>query len=279
MPIETFNFIDSLNTANPGSTDDVLQGDDHIRGLKSVLKNNFPNITAAITATAAQINQLASGVIGFADAGWNYLSETSLGIQRSAAGVMTIVGGKLTGNGAVPTGMIADFLQTSIPTGWHELNGQAVSRTGATAALFALYGTGYGAGDGSTTFNLPNLTDRYRRSRGTSAVGAFQAASVESHTHGADAVPGHLHTVNFNSGSNNVNGFINIQLGSIQASGTGAAFQPFVAGGSTPVDLGTHTHVVNGPTDTQGGHTPVIQAYGGSETRPVSIVVVSCVKA
>src|ERR1043165_1020980 len=157
MPVETFNYIDSLNTANPGSTDDCLQGDDHLRGIKTVLKNTFPNIAAAVTATAAQLNQLASGVYSYADAGFNFISETTLGIQRSAAGVMSIVGGKLTGNGAVPTGMLADFLTGAAPTGWYECNGQAIPRTGATAGLFAICGTAYGGGDGSPNVNLPKL--------------------------------------------------------------------------------------------------------------------------
>lgn len=44
----------------------------------------------------------------------------------------------------------------AIPTGWLQCNGAAVSRT-TYATLFALIGTTYGAGDGVTTFNVPNL--------------------------------------------------------------------------------------------------------------------------
>lgn len=57
MPVETFGFIDSLNASNPvGATDPKSQGDDHIRGIKSTLLATFPNVTAAITRTAAQLN-------------------------------------------------------------------------------------------------------------------------------------------------------------------------------------------------------------------------------
>ena len=56
MPVETFNYIDSLNTANPTSTDNVSEGDDHIRGLKTTLKNTFPNISDAVTATHTELN-------------------------------------------------------------------------------------------------------------------------------------------------------------------------------------------------------------------------------
>lgn len=56
----------------------------------------------------------------------------------------------------VPTGMLAPFPLAAVPTGWLACNGQAVSRTDY-AALFTAIGTTYGAGDGTTTFNLPHL--------------------------------------------------------------------------------------------------------------------------
>lgn len=59
---------------------------------------------------------------------------------------------------AVPAGLICAF-PGAVPSGFLECNGQAVSRTGF-AGLFAACGTVYGAGDGSTTFNVPNLKGR-----------------------------------------------------------------------------------------------------------------------
>lgn len=58
MALETFNYIDSLNTANPTATDNVSQGDDHLRGIKTTLKNTFPNVTGAVNATQAELNLL-----------------------------------------------------------------------------------------------------------------------------------------------------------------------------------------------------------------------------
>jgi len=49
-------FIDALVETNPLGSDTPQQGDDHIRGIKNVLKNSFPSITAAMTRTAAQLN-------------------------------------------------------------------------------------------------------------------------------------------------------------------------------------------------------------------------------
>jgi microcystin-dependent protein len=57
------------------------------------------------------------------------------------------------------TGTIKDWPSNTIPNGWLECGGQAVSRT-TFAALFAVIGVIYGAGNGSTTFNLPDLRGR-----------------------------------------------------------------------------------------------------------------------
>jgi hypothetical protein len=56
MALETFNYIDSLNTANPTATDNVSEGDDHIRGIKTTLKNTFPNVNAAVSPTDEELN-------------------------------------------------------------------------------------------------------------------------------------------------------------------------------------------------------------------------------
>ena len=52
-------YLDALVETNPvGATDSKAQGDDHIRGIKNVLKNTFPSLTGAVTATAAELNIL-----------------------------------------------------------------------------------------------------------------------------------------------------------------------------------------------------------------------------
>ena len=59
----------------------------------------------------------------------------------------------------LPIGFIGSYGGTTPPEGWLICDGSAVSRT-AYSALFAAIGTTYGAGDGSTTFNLPDYRDR-----------------------------------------------------------------------------------------------------------------------
>ena len=61
MGLETGTFIDDLVTSNPAATDGLSQADDHLRLIKTTLKNTFPNVDAAVTATPAQLN-LTAGI-------------------------------------------------------------------------------------------------------------------------------------------------------------------------------------------------------------------------
>ena len=77
---------------------------------------------------------------------------------------------------SVPTGMISAF--HTVPEGWLQCNGAAVSRT-TYAALFAVIGTKFGSGDGSTTFNLPNLHHKFIEGTNTqSEVGQSVSAGL-----------------------------------------------------------------------------------------------------
>ncbi len=67
-------------------------------------------------------------------------------------------GGNLTGIEGIPTATVVPWSDSSIPSGFLECNGAAVSRS-TYAALFTIVGTTYGAGDGSSTFNVPDLQD------------------------------------------------------------------------------------------------------------------------
>ena len=67
-------------------------------------------------------------------------------------------GANLTGIEGIPTATIVPWSSASVPSGFLECNGQAVSRS-TYAALFAIVSTTYGVGDGSSTFNVPDLQD------------------------------------------------------------------------------------------------------------------------
>jgi microcystin-dependent protein len=84
-------------------------------------------------------------------------------------------------NIARPAGEVSMFGGSAAPSGWLMCDGSAVSRTGSTAALFAVIGTSYGAGDGSTTFNLPNFNTGNNFPRGGSP-GSTGGAATHTHT-------------------------------------------------------------------------------------------------
>ena len=70
---------------------------------------------------------------------------------------------------SIPSGMIAPFGMSSAPTGWLVCDGSAVSRS-TYSALFSAISTTWGTGDGSSTFNIPDLKGAYLRGVGTSTV-------------------------------------------------------------------------------------------------------------
>ena len=69
----------------------------------------------------------------------------------------------------IQTGMVIFTAGNTVPDGYLECYGQAVSRT-AYAELFDVIGTIYGSGDGSTTFNIPNLVNRFIQGSNTSGT-------------------------------------------------------------------------------------------------------------
>lgn len=94
--------------------------------------------------------------------------------------------------GGTQAGFVEAYAGTTAPAGWLKCNGTAVSRT-TYASLFAAIGTTYGDGDGSTTFNLPDLRGEFVRgwddSRGVDAgrgIGSLQFSAVGPHDHSID---------------------------------------------------------------------------------------------
>jgi microcystin-dependent protein len=90
----------------------------------------------------------------------------------------------------VPIGTVLDYAGSTVPTGYLECDGSAVSRT-TYPLLYAAIGTTWGAGDGSTTFNLPNLGGRACIGKGSRNVG--NTGGSETHTLTSDEMPSHCH--------------------------------------------------------------------------------------
>jgi microcystin-dependent protein len=155
-----------------------------------------------------------------------------------------------------PVGVLAPYAGANAPAGWLLCGGQNISRT-TFAGLFAVLGTTYGVGDGSTTFGVPDLRGRTvfgldnmggtAANRITNAISAIVGTtlgavggnqSMHAHTHTVTD-PGHTHATGFNwavagGGSNAANattGGLTAQNGvssattgiSVQTAGTGAS--------------------------------------------------------
>ena len=110
---------------------------------------------------------------------------TYLGKQEKAASakvadsvVWENVSGRPDLSALIPPGTIILYAGRTVPSGWLICNGANVSRTDY-AALFAAIGTIYGAGNGSTTFGLPNLNGRFfEGTTYTGSVGTYHSAGL-----------------------------------------------------------------------------------------------------
>ena len=138
-----------------------------------------------------------------------------------------VAGGTLYAD--APVGSILAFGGSSAPSGWLLCQGQAVSRT-TYAELFKAIGTSFGAGDGSTTFNLPDLREATTKGVGLSgkssnhydsdgvALGEFIEDRNKSHTHD---MSNHTHSGTTNSMNRNAEHNHRIlTIGSTQAGAT-----------------------------------------------------------
>lgn len=169
------------------------------------------------------------------------------------------------------TGMVTAFAMNTPPAGWLACNGAAISRT-AFASLFARIATQYGAGDGATTFNVPDMRGLFPRGfddgRGVDpgrVFGSFQdmALHLHAHTASAAAVGDHLHTAWTDAQGNHVHSAWTDAQGNhdhgwrIAASGQ-AISVGYPRYGGSPVDLEmpNGANADNQPmrTDYQGNH-------------------------
>ena len=147
-------------------------------------------------------------------------------------------------SGGIPAGAVMPFAMNSAPAGWLAADGTAVSRS-TYAALFAAISTTYGAGDGSTTFALPDLRGYFVRGVGVAGQNGANSDGTVSGAFGvkqADELKSHAHTY----------------------SDAGVS-QTGLAGGPTPF---ANTGTTSRTTD----------ATGGTETRPKNIAMLYCIK-
>jgi len=132
------------------------------------------NLTHIITAKGLNV------------AGLMYTNACSGGIWSGWIQVVTSIGG--TAPNGTPVGTLIDFAGTAAPTGYLACPVAAggvglLARTGTYAALFAAIGTTWGAGDGSTTFQMPWFPADYASVQANGNVGTDTVGAVIAHTH------------------------------------------------------------------------------------------------
>lgn len=217
----------------------------------------------------------------------------------SANGAWILLNPTLDPTRVAGVGDIKIWPSDTLPTGWAWSNGQALDRT-TYAVLFGVIGTTYGAGDGSTTFNVPDLCGR--APFGSDDMGAISAkgritnaeSSIVGTTLGASGgaqsitlattqIPSHAHTAQ-NGGAHthtggtsgisadhshvynvptNTNGLEDRGAGNFQPASGGSGgniWFGLTTGNTSGVSVG-HTHTFT--TDSDGAHTHTTDSIGG----------------
>lgn len=219
-----------------------------------------------------------------------------LAAVRVPAGAASINGPKITDKRcppvvvpqAIPTGMYAPFSGSVAPTGWLLCDGSAVSRT-TYSTLFSLIGTQHGAGDGSTTFNVPDFRGRVPVGVGTHAdVNALAMSdglpvatrSIKHNMTNALTLPNHGHsdTISFSDTGHSHgitdNGHQHRTAGASTVVGTSVSFSGGGGGGQGNVNSSTDLFNVN--TDVRGTGIGInagsaALSKGGSVGNPTSL--------
>jgi len=284
-------------------TDTSVPGRTYIRekkaGVWGIWKLDGRTVIGNSEGIGVDIGDMFFGVTGTAPNSYFIVNNKA---DITGANLFTIsrADGSMTGDGILKPGFISDYAGPNIPPGWLICDGQAVSRT-TYAALFNAIGGYWGAGDGSTTFNVPNLQNRFRRHRGSlsGGLGNLQSPANLIHTHtgggntGNDSV-NHSHTGSGTTGGMNANNPHNhgvsggvwggqshrgISLNDIDT--------PFLAD-TIRIDARDINHGHDYSFTTSGVNTWHQHAYNfttsygsaddGNESRPYSATVYSCIK-
>ena len=196
----------------------------------AVRKSQFDAKTGQATESTAGIAEVATQ------------AETNAG----ASDTTFVTPKKLKDSSYTPAGCVMHFAGTAAPYGWLECNGSTISRT-IYAALYSAIGTTYGIGDGSTTFNLPDLRGEFLRGwdhgRGVDSGRAQGSSQTEG-------VGSHGHTIRMGTDVN------------------------------TPVPVNTANAVSTSLTAVASGLTGSLQIAGstGAETRPRNIAMMFIIK-
>ena len=177
--ITDFAAKDALSTGNPAKIVKGTEIDDELVAISGAVASKADVASPTFTGTPAAPTA-SSGT-----------STTQLATTAFAMGAAALV---------MPSGAMVQWPTATAPTGFLLCTGAAVSRT-IYAALFAVIGTTFGAGDGTTTFNLPDFDNRFAVCAGdTYTVGSTGGTTTSTGTVGSTALteaqmPKHYHAM------------------------------------------------------------------------------------
>jgi microcystin-dependent protein len=208
-------------------------------GLDAKIRSVIEDIVARVQAWAGQVDGINAA---------ERLNELTTGI----AGLPT-----------VPTGAGFVWYTSTAPTGYLICDGSTVSRT-TYANLFALFGTTFGAGDGATTFALPDLRRRFPMGKSSSDTLAGTGGTF-NHTHTG---PSHTHGAgSYTTGTHDHTG----------VTGTGSNEEERQPGAGAPYDIQNvdHTHTISTQAAMSISGTSGAEGTGNTGTANPPYVVVN----
>lgn len=146
----------------------------------------LPDRTSSDANSAADVNLLQDNIEALKGGTGSVAPTTDI---ETLAALVTALQSQI-----VPSGSVLAYAGSSAPTGWLICDGSAVSRT-TYSDLFTAISTTWGVGDGSTTFNLPDLRAATLRGVGTSTIFTDNTKTVTLAETIDDAAQGHFHNV------------------------------------------------------------------------------------
>lgn len=169
----------------------------------------------------------------------------------------------------IPAGAVVLWTSESVPTGWLECNGAAISRTDY-AALFAIIGTTYGAGNGYSTFNIPDYRGKFPRGW---AHGSTNDPDRTGRTNRGDGITGDR------IGTNQLSAFQGHKHYFLNSGGLQTAWPVGISAGNSYVTASgggsqSYTHEIGNPRDDGTNGSP----RTSTESRPLNINTMFIIK-
>ena len=236
-------------TASPSFTGTITSAGDILMSGNSALKLPVGNVSQRPTAATGQIrfNSELVQFEGYNGSGWGELAN------------------------GVPAGAVFTHASTTVPSGFLECNGAAISRS-TYATLFSKISTTWGSGNGSSTFNLPDLRGQFVRGwsntkTGTGDDGRGFASSQD------DQNKSHNHSL---STASLTGGIRKISEG-FGAGGSASGVFTKTSDGNNSITGSSSTSPVGG-VDFDGSHTHTMGTNGGTEVRVKNYALMYIIK-